>query len=85
MDPRVKAIEDTANGIPNDDQWNDAQPMSATDKRRDFYAQIWFFIVQMVFSALVFRNMELQYSIVFTLLACANLHKFFKYLIFGTK
>ena len=38
MDPRVKAIEDTANGIPNDDQWNDAQPMSAADKKRDFHA-----------------------------------------------
>ena len=54
MDPRIKAIHDTQKGIPNDDQWNEGQPMSAADKERDAVVQIYFTIILIVFTAAVF-------------------------------
>ena len=54
MDPRIKAIHDTQKGIPNDDQWNEGQPMSKADKERDANVQIYFTIVLIVFTAATF-------------------------------
>ena len=34
MDPKVKAIEDAKDGIPNPDSWNNETPMSEADKVR---------------------------------------------------
>jgi len=73
MDPRVKAIHDTQKGIPNDDQWNDTQPKSRADKKRDFLAQLWFFVIQAVFTVFTFRHMDFKYGVLFAILGSINL------------
>jgi len=48
MDPRVKSLRDAQEGIPNDDQWNEAQPKSEADKRRDQVGSAYFVFIHII-------------------------------------
>jgi hypothetical protein len=54
MNPRVKSIKDAQKGIVNHDQWNLEMPMTADDKKRKIAAYVYFGVVSVIFTALLF-------------------------------
>ena len=54
MNPRVEAIEDTKNGKYNPDCWNGVQELSKDDVWRDKVAKVYFLIISLTFTGLLF-------------------------------
>lgn len=53
MNPRIKSIQDAQKGIPNPDAWNDGQLPSEKDKKRNFWAQLYFTFIMILLTAML--------------------------------
>lgn len=56
MDPRVKSIEDSKDGITNPDSWNDETPLSEDDKVRYRNCKLYLWFVYGVFTLSIKYN-----------------------------